>query len=205
MKNDDLQRIWKDIEPGTAQRSREELELLLEARSRQTLNSYLIIIGISVLISAALLVFLTVTSLNRRNDPVYLVNNISIAILTLASLISGLVAGHKLKAGFYDKPLKSWLQNRIDILSNWLTGRYSKIYLIVIPVLSIMLMLSIHVYFENKTFMEVLGTEESVIGMIIGLLMGLFVAYYTVRKIRKYQLRNLEFLRDLHRRLGKLT
>lgn len=205
MKNNELQRIWKDIDTGTAQRSKEELELLLKARSRQALNSYLIIIGISVLVCVALLVFLTITSLNRWNDPVYLVNNISLGILTLASLLSGLVAGHKLKAGCYDMPLRSWLQYRIDILSKWLTGKYSKLYLFVIPLLSIMLMLSIHVYFENKRFMEVLATEESVTGMIIGLVTGLFVAYYIVRKIRKYQLQNLEFLRDLHRRLSNMA
>jgi uncharacterized membrane-anchored protein YhcB (DUF1043 family) len=49
--------------------------------------------------------------------------------------------------------------------------------------------------------MEVLGTEESIISLIVGAPIGLFVAYVAVRKIRKQQAKNLEFLKDLHARL----
>ena len=86
-------------------------------------------------------------------------------------------------------------------LSKWVTGKFSKLYILLIPFLYVLTVLSIHVYFENKPFIEVLKTEESIIGLIVGTPIGLFVSFFAVRKIRKYQLNNLEFLKDLYDRL----
>jgi uncharacterized membrane-anchored protein YhcB (DUF1043 family) len=61
------------------------------------------------------------------------------------------------------------------------------------------------VYFENKPFLEVLGTEESIISLIIGAPIGLVVAYIAAGKIRRQQAKNLEFLKDLHARLGNAS
>lgn len=61
------------------------------------------------------------------------------------------------------------------------------------------------IYFENKSFTEVLKTEESVIGLIVGTPIGLFASYYAARKIWKYQLQNLEFLKDLYGRLCNMS
>jgi hypothetical protein len=91
----------------------------------------------------------------------------------------------------FNQPLKEWLEVRIILLSKWLTGKLSKLYIFLIPVLYALTVLSIHVYFENKTFIEVLKTEESIIGLIVGASIGLFISYYAARKIRKYQLHNL--------------
>ena len=95
--------------------------------------------------------------------------------------------------------------NRIRLLSKWLTGRFSKLYLFVIPILYILTVLSIHVYYENKSFIDVLNTEESVIGLIVGAPIGLFVSYFAVRRIRRYQLNNLNFLKDLYGRLCNVS
>jgi hypothetical protein len=46
-----------------------------------------------------------------------------------------------------------------------------------------------------------MNNEESVIGLIVAAPVGLFVSYFTINKIRKYQLKNLDFLKDLHSRL----
>jgi len=61
-----------------------------------------------------------------------------------------------------------------------------------------MINLSIHVYYEHKTFVEVIKNEESIYGLLIGFILGLFVSYYGANKIRKFQLKNLEFLKKLH-------
>jgi hypothetical protein len=65
----------------------------------------------------------------------------------------------------------------------------------------VLIVLSIHVYFEHKLFLEVLKTEESLIALIVGAPIGIFVSYYAARKIRKYELSNLEFLEDLYGRV----
>jgi hypothetical protein len=69
----------------------------------------------------------------------------------------------------------------------------------------VLIVLSIHVYFEYKPFIEVLKTEESIIALIVGAPIGIFVSYFAARKIRKYKLRNLEFLKDLHGRVCNVS
>jgi RsiW-degrading membrane proteinase PrsW (M82 family) len=97
--------------------------------------------------------------------------------------------------------LKEWLGERIKHLSKWLTGSYNKLYIVLIPLIYALMVLSIHVYYENAPYLEVLKNEESIIGLIIGALIGLFVSFFAVTKIRKYELKNLEFLKDLYGRL----
>jgi len=161
----------------------------------------LVIMGVSIFICTGLLTFLAITALNRQNDLIYIINNVTLGIVTLISLLSGLLTWYKIQNNRYNKPLKNWLETRINLLSKWLTGRYSKLYLYLIPLLYVLTVLSIHVYFENKPFIDVLNTEDSVIGLIVGAPIGIFVSYFGARKIRSYQLNNLEFLKDLHNRL----
>lgn len=201
MENNELQKIWKNVDAEINQKSKEELNLLLTSKSKQTINKFLIIIGISILVSLGLLIYLTITSLNRQDDLIYLINNITLGIVTIMSLLSGLLSWYKLRNNKYNQPLKNWLEVRISHLNKGLNGRFSKLYIVLIPFLIVLTVLSIHVYFENKLFTEVLRTEESIIGLIVGTPIGLFVAYFAVRKIRKYLLNNLEFLNDLHCRL----
>lgn len=136
-----------------------------------------------------------------QDDLIYLINNATLGIITMVSLISGFLSWHKIQSNRFNLPLKYWLDERIKLLTGWLTGIFSKLYLFLIPVLYILTVLSIHVYFEHKPFIEVLNTGESVIGLLVAAPIGLFVSYYVVKKIRKYQEDNLEFLKDMYGRL----
>jgi len=53
-------------------------------------------------------------------------------------------------------------------------------------------------------FLEVMKNEESIIGLVIGFLIALLVSYFLISKIRKYQIKNLEFLKGLYGHLCKL-
>jgi len=201
MENNELQKIWNTIDTEINQKSKHELDLLLISKTKQTINNFLAIVGISIFVCIGLIIYLAITSFNRQNDLIYLINNVTLGIVTIISLISGLLSWYKLQNSRYNQPLKNWLEEKIDLLSRGLTGRLSKLYMFLIPFLYVLIVLSIHVYFENKSFIDVLNTEESIIGLIVGAPIGLFVSYFGVRKIRKYQLNNLEFLKDLHGRL----
>ena len=201
MENNEIQKIWKTIDTEINQKSKHELDLLLISKTKQTINNFLAIVGISIFVCIGLIIYLAITSFNRQNDLIYLINNVTLGIVTIISLISGLLSWYKLQNSKYNQPLKNWLEEKIDLLSRGLTGRLSKLYMFLIPFLYVLIVLSIHVYFENKSFIDVLNTEESIIGLIVGAPIGLFVSYFGVRKIRKYQLNNLEFLKDLHGRL----
>jgi hypothetical protein len=203
MENNELQKIWKTIDSEIILKSKDELNLLLTSKARQTINKFLVIVCISTLVCVGLLIYLTITSLNRQHDLIYLINNAILGIVTIIALISGLLSWYKMQNNKYNQPLKNWLEERIKLLSEWLTGRFSRLYLFLIPLLYILTVLSIHVYFENKSFIEVINTEESIISLLVGTPIGLFVSYFGAIKIRKYQLRNLEFLKDLHNRLER--
>jgi hypothetical protein len=87
------------------------------------------------------------------------------------------------------------------MLSQWLLGKYSKLYILMIPLLLVLINLSIHVYYESKPLIEVMKNQDSIYGLLFGLIIGILVAFYAIGKIRKYQLKNLEILKDLYARL----
>lgn len=205
MDNIELQKIWKTLDNELHQKSKEELSLLLESKAKQTLNKYLLFIGISILASIGLLVFLVITSMNRQEDFIYIINNATLGFITIISLISGLFAWNKFRNTRFNQSLKDWLNERINMLSKWLTGKFKTLYFVTIPVFYVLIVLSIHVYFENKSFVDVFKSEESIIGLIVAAPIGLFVSFFVVRKMRKKQLQNLNFLKDLQGRLNRLN
>lgn len=201
MENLELQKIWKTIDNEINPKSKDELSLLLKSKAKQTLNKFIVILSASVLTSVGLIIFLLITALKRQDDLIYLINNAVLGLLMIVSLISGVLSWYKIQNNKFSLPLKDWLSERISLLSRWLTGKFSKLYYFVIPILFVLTVLSIHVYFENKSFIEVLHTEESIIGLIVAAPIGLFVSFFTVREIRRYQIQNLNFLKDLYGRL----
>lgn len=201
MENIELQQIWRSFNNEVNQKTKAELNLLLTSKAKQTINKFLIVSFFSILSSIGLITFLIITSLNRQSDIIYLINNISLGLISIIGLSSAVLSWYKLQNNKLNLPLKNWLELRINLLSKWLTGTYSRLYIFLIPLLYVLTVLSIHVYFEYKSFLEVLRTEESVVALIIGAPIGLFVSFYAVSKIRKYQSLNLEFLKDLYGRL----
>lgn len=201
MEHNELQKIWSNMDTEINQKSKDELNLLLRSKAKQTIDRFLMIMGISLIVSAGLIVWLIITSLSRQDDLIYLINNLTLGIVSIISFSSALFSWYKLQDFKYNRPLSNYLEMRINLLSKWLTGRRSKLYIYIIPFIYLLIVLSIHVYFEHKFFIEVVSSEESIIALIVGIPVGLFVSYYSVRKIRKYQLHNLEFLKDLYARL----
>ncbi len=201
MENNELQAIWKTLSTEGPKRSKEELQLLLRSKARHTMNRFVTETLISILISAGLFVYLIITSINRADDMYYLTINIILLVITLISLVSGYLSWKTLRGSPSDQPLKVWLEKRTRVLTKWLYGRYCKLHLYLIAPLFILILLSIHVYFEYKPFLEVLNNAESVTGLLVALPIGLFVSFFTARKIRRLRKQQLEFLLDLQTRL----
>lgn len=205
METNELQNIWKNIDAGINLKTIDELNHSLTEKIRKTINKFLFIIGIDFIVCVGLIVFLIITTLNRQGDIIYQVNNSIIFFITLISLIGSLYSWNKLKNYQFNLSLKGWLEQRIELLSKWLLGKYSKLYIVLIPVLLVMINLSIHVYYERQPFIKVMKNEESIYGLIAGFIIGLLVSYFAVNKIRKYQIKNLEFLKELHGRLCSIS
>ena len=198
MKNNEIENIWKNVDSKISPKSIDELNKLLTTKTKKTMNKFLYILCVDIIVCIGLIIFLIITALNRQGDIIYQVNNSILCLITLFSLIISLLSWNKLQNNKYNLSLKDWVEERIKLLSRWLLGKYSKLYIVLIPILLIMINLSIHVYYEHKPFIEVMKNEESIYGLIIGFIIGLFVSYFAIKKIRKYQLKNLEFLKELH-------
>lgn len=201
MENCELQKIWKGLESQLVRVPDQELTLLLVSKARQIMKTYLFIEISSVFVSLGLIVYLLLTAILRWHDPIYVVNNVVLGLITIFALISGMNAVKKLKIKSLDQPLSALLEERVILLSKWLTGKFSKLYLYILPPISLLLILSIHVFFESQSFKEVLNDQESCYGLIMGFLAELVVAYAFVLKIRKKQLIDLDFLKDMYNRL----
>lgn len=88
MENIELQKLWKNIDTEIKQKSKEELNLLLSSKTKQTINKFLLIMGFSNLVCIGILVYVTITALNRPDDLIYLINNVTLGAVTLVSLFS---------------------------------------------------------------------------------------------------------------------
>lgn len=198
METNELTNIWKNIDFEINLKTTDELNQLLTIKTKKTINKFLFIISLDIIVCVGLIVFLIITALNRQGDIIYQVNNSILCLITLISLIVSLLSWNKLQNNKFNLSLKDWLEQRIKLLSRWLLGKYSKLYIVLIPVLLVMINLSIHVYYEYKPFLEVMKNEESIYGLVIGFPIGLFVSYFAIKKIRKYQIKNLEFLKELY-------
>jgi len=198
METHEIENTWKNIDPVINLKSPEELNQLLASKTRQTVNKFLVILAIDIVVSIGLILFLVITTINRPGDNYFLANNALLSLATLAALVVSISSWYNLNNDKFNLPVREWLEQKIKLLSVWLLGRYSKGYFIIIPVLLVMIEVSIHVYYENKPFTEVMKSEESVIGLIVGFIVALAVSYYAIGKIRKYQLKNLEFLKELY-------
>lgn len=202
METNELQNIWKNIDNELKLKTPEELNQLFTAKTRKIINKFLFIFLIDIVVCISLIVFLIITMLNRPGDTIYQVNNLLLCLFTAFSLIVSLLSLYKLQNNEFNLPLNIWLEQRIKLLTKWLLGKYSKLYFIIIPIIVLMIIMSIHVYYEYQPFMVVIKNEESIYGLIVGYFVGLVVAFYFIQKIRKYQLKNLNFLKEMHEHLS---
>jgi hypothetical protein len=198
METNNLQNIWKNVDSEINLKSAAELNQILSVKIRKTMNKFLVILGIDILVCVGLMLFLLITAFNRQGDILYQFNNLMLGLITLTALLISILSWKKIQNNKFNLSVKDWLEQRIKLLSGWLLGKYSKPYIAIIPILLVLINLSIHVYYEYKPFVAVMNDGVSIYGLITGFVIGLFVSLYAMKKIRKYQIHNLEYLKSLY-------
>lgn len=205
MEDNELQKIWKSADSEINEKSKDELNLLLTSKAKQTLKELIILDIIAIPVCVGVIVWLILSSINRLDDKLYLANNILLGIFILAALIYCIWYWTKFQRNKFNQSTKAWLEERVNLLSIWLTGRFRKLEFYLFPLILILTNLSIHVYFTNLYFKEVFISdkflEEDMWGMIIFTPLLLAGGFYGLIKIRKYSMKKLEFLKDLQSRL----
>lgn len=202
METDKLKDIWKKNEAEIKLKTINELNQSLAAKSRQTINKFLVFLAIDIFVCVGLIIFLIITALNRQGDTLYLVNNGMLSLITLISLVVSVLLWNKLQSNKFNLPLKEWVWQRIRLLSRLAMGKYSKFYIVLLPVLLVMINISIHVYYEYKPLTEVMRNTDSVIGLMVGFIVGMVVSFYALNKIRRYQIKNLGYLKEMYDQLS---
>ena len=187
------------------QKSKDELNLLLTSKARQVFTEFLILNITAIPVCIGLMVWLIISTANRIDDKLYVANNILLGSIGFFALFYIIRGWHRFKRSKMDKPVKDWLGIEVNLLSKWLIGKYRRIEFYLIPILYILSFLSIHVYYSDLYFIEVFRSDKFINEDMWGLIIFtpiLFVAsLYGLIKLRKYQLKKLQFLKDLHGRL----
>lgn len=198
MENNDLQKIWKSIDSKIESKSENELQRILESKSRKILNKFYFINLATIFITVGFFTFLTISVINRWDDIYYRINNLSIGIVSIIALVSEL---YTLKLFRNNKPaysLKEWIEKSISYMSKELRQRISYY---ILPLIAIPSILSIHVYYSHDSFTDIFKDEESMYGLILGFIVGVIVGYIFINRYRKYQTENLNYLKELYDRL----
>lgn len=205
MENNELQLIWRTVNSDIKHKSRDELKLLLTSKAKQVFTEFLILNIIAIPVCIGLMVWLIVTTANRLDDRLYVANNILVGSIVLFALFYTIREWYRFKQSKMDKPVKEWLEIEINRLSKWLIGKYKKINLYLIPILYFPVFFSIHVYYSDLHFIEMFRSakfiNKDMWGVIIFTPLVLAGLYYSLIKLRKYQIKKLQFLKDLHGRL----
>jgi hypothetical protein len=197
MKTEKIIDTWKKIDSDVKPKTKEEMEQILSHKLKSTVNKFAMLIIIDLVCSIGVIIFLIITSLNRLTDSYYLINNIVLGITVFVAMILSLLSLKKLNEGKLFPTLREQLEQRVSLLSKWLLGKYKWIYLVITPFILLLVLLSIHIYYERLPLVDVIQNEESFYGLIFGFVFGLAVAYFAIHRIRKYQLSNLMYLKDL--------
>jgi hypothetical protein len=201
MEIDILRTAWNEAVPLERHLPKEKLADMLDAKVRSVIRRFVVVTGISVLTSIVVLAFLVFAAISRKEDMLYGVNNALLAFITLGSLLSAVYSMVRLNDRENSMSLKEYVEREVKLISGSLYGRYSRVYLIVIPVTFILLLFSINIYFGNRSMAEVLSSEEGISALMAGFVIGLPVSFFVYKRLRRYHIGNLEKLKDLQKQI----
>jgi hypothetical protein len=203
MLDKELQNIWKNVETTFEEKSKKELKLLLESKAKSKINKFLFINAIAITIIVCFMTYLFVSSYKNLNDYTLLTINSILFLVIIIGLISAIRSYQKLEYKNIDQNFKKYLNEQIKFLDKNLKSNHKFILLIFIPVFYSLTVISIHTSFSNFTALELLDSWDKLTPLLFGAIIGLTTAITTSILIRNYQIKNLNFLKDLHERIDK--
>ena len=203
MENNELQKLWKSVDSGLQLKSKEELNLLLSSKAKNTLNRFLVLYTISGLTGIGVIVYIAIATLDHNNDIPFLIHNMFLGLVILWSITANYIVQKRLRSTPINQPLKHWLENKIKLLSGLMKPRPRYVSFIVITVLFLLVDISIQVNMSNMLYIKFMSNKETLMGLIISIPIGLFVSFFASSRLRKFQVKNLEFLNDMYNRLCK--
>lgn len=194
MENNDIRQIWKNVEADLGSLHRDELGKILAVKIHKVRTGFYLSTSINLLIMVSYFTFLVIALMNRWDDVYYRINNLLIGGFTLVALVSEGIMLRMLKKNNRDLSQKEWLERSIHYLRRELKQRISWY---IVPVLAVLSMLSIHIYFSQERFTDIFMQPENLWGIALGLVIGLTVAYLFICRYRKAKRKKLRYLEGL--------
>ncbi len=201
MKDEELRSVWENIGTESDRFTGVELNNILNSKVKKVKGRFYTVLAISAAVSIIVIALLVKASVDRSSDTIYVLNNVLLGIITLISLISAVYSRYKLSSNSFAVSVKESIEKDIEMITRALYGKFRYVHWVVIPVIYVLVLLSINVYFDGRMFMEVLRSGEAVAALTAGLVTGLPVSYFVESRIRRYHKRNLKQLEVLYEKL----
>lgn len=189
----DLRNIWTEVEGELIPKSESELNDILLQKSTEVMSRFKWLSGIGISICIGVLTFLVISSVSLRNDVLYLINNALLAFFLVDALVYNI-------RFIRDLDYTTGGSSNVYTILNEKARKIEralkqKNQILLLPVISLLLLISIHVYFSSGSFIVMFQDEESMWGLSFGFLSGLIVSIYFERKINRKQQKDLKRLR----------
>ncbi|MBI9036630.1 MAG: hypothetical protein JEY97_00735 [Bacteroidales bacterium] len=200
MEKEEIKNIWKNIDDSSIKINYQEINKILIKKNKKIMKKIQLNLALSIVLSLGMITYLVITSISRFSDYYLLTINSILFVMTLAFLISYLRYFKNIQGFDTTKGnLKETMKDKIHMLRNS-TKRF-KYGFVVVGFYFVLLIISIHVFFENKFFVTVFDETESIWGLLFGVLIGAIVTFTVFRKYLKYYDENIlrmeENLKDL--------
>jgi len=200
MEKEEIKNIWKNIDDSSIKINYQEINKILIQKNKKIMKKIQLNLALSIVLSLGMITYLVITSISRFSDYYLLTINSILFVMTLAFLISYLRYFKNIQGFDTTKGnLKETMKDKIHVLRNS-TKRF-KYGFVVVGFYFALLIISIHVFFENQFFITVFDETESIWGLLFGVLIGAIVTFTVFRKYLKYYGENIlrmeENLKDL--------
>jgi Na+/melibiose symporter-like transporter len=196
MKNNELRNIWVEVDGMLTQKSNSELKEILGEKARKTSRKFYVSAIGSIIICAGVLAFLIIALINHSNDVFYVVNNIVAGVIIIFYLIFYARLCNKLSGSKVRDSLYQSIEQNYKLLSRSLKSKADMVFA---PFLAFFLLIAIHGAFADYHLVNVTSEQETLWGLLFGILIAIGVSIYVFKSIRAYftnQLEKLKYYRD---------
>ena len=178
--------------------SKEELENILQKKTKRKTDTFLYPIILRMLIMPILCTILIITLVERWEYIFYRYNNIALCVFFLYLLYSTVMSFYRIQFVGPNLPLKSWLER-------WVKYKYklgkSILGYLLIPFLLISVFLSINLYHTERTIMELINNTSSLIELLSALIVPILALAAIVWISRRRYSKSLQYLEDYYNQL----
>lgn len=183
MKDNELHSIWKkNIDKQIGNFSEQELDNMLVSKAKSGMRSFYSIKS-SAVILGIVIIFLAKITYDHFGDTLLIINNVFLIGSAFWGLGLGFYSYNKMMDYDAEKPLKNWLEYRINALRK--ASRYLYTYYFLFPVFIIFSNIAVSAFFDNLSFTEVVSSSDFIFKSVFNIIGSIIAAYFLKKYMQK--------------------